>query len=912
MSAAEQIDIANPDCNQFSVYLSTLFEKSDFVTFRPIETWTELNKKRSRVLYDHVLTAPRDAWINGLMAKKVIAIAPEHANAFVGVCPRPNAGAGTFELAWQIQTVRCLWADIDGCSVEEALQRIRDAGLPEPTMIVSSGNGVHVYWMLTEPVLTGTPPIGVLQEWTDIKGKRRPIRYIIIDGEKVWLEDPTTGKSIPSNHPKLTEVAQRVQDTCQGIAAAIGGDHTQDLSRLLRMPDTLNRKNERNGVEPKPCVLVVADSSRRYSFESFAKFADQAPAKKRRENVARIQLPVVRRLSPAKTDTLNEKVFACSTAPDRSAADFHLCCWAIEKGVSKPDVWLACKDVGKFGERGEDYFESTWSSAEEVARSTIYTKLQVQNGLSEELTAGFPDNSSGDWNSVDAGSPDNGHGCSRPTIYVDSANLPVANTLEKMTKQLLSAGNCFSRTDQLVVIHDGTIRTVLSSQELAGLLSELVEFFFVDDGCGEFKPLPASYGNTWLNNHVQRRCLPIIKLFTRNPVYTEDWRLVAPGFDQNSGIYYAGPAVEPRHDTLHIDALLRDFCFKSPGDRTNYLGMLITTLLIPRFIGSKPAALFNGNQPELGKSILAQIIATLRDGHPAETATYNPNDEEFEKRLGAIVRRGVTTIIIDNAKGRTRSPRIESACLERSITDPILSFRLLGHSQEIRAENSHIFCITANTPDVSRDLITRSTVINLYHEGDPEHRVFSIPDPEGYAEKHRLELLGELIGMVERWKAAGMPMANSYSRFNKRGWASIVGGVLEANGEPDFLANAAEAATQLDETRREFAELVAVLADHPRGIWMASELVELCGKHGLLAADLGEGSARSLSTKMGTLMGRFVSESFTLDDGRSATFRRTPSRKGNTYQVFLKDQVPNVEAFAEPLPDLENAKGSAP
>ena len=189
--------------------------------------------------------------------------------------------------------------------------------------------------------------------------------------------------------------------------------------------------------------------------------------------------------------------------------------------------------------------------------------------------------------------------------------------------------------------------------------------------------------------------------------------------------------------------------------------MLLTAILVPRFIGSKPAVLFSGNQPELGKSILAQIIAILRDGHPAETATYNPNDEEFEKRLGAIVRRGVTTIIIDNAKGRGRNPRIESACLERSITDPILSFRLLGYSQEIRAENSHIFCVTANTPDVSRDLVTRSVVVNLYYEGNPERRTFSIADPEGYAQQHRLELLGELIGMVERWKAAGMPRATT-------------------------------------------------------------------------------------------------------------------------------------------------------
>ena len=85
--------------------------------------------------------------------------------------------------------------------------------------------------------------------------------------------------------------------------------------------------------------------------------------------------------------------------------------------------------------------------------------------------------------------------------------------------------------------------------------------------------------------------------------------------------------------------------------------------------------------------------------------------------------------------------------------------------------------------------------------------------------------------MVERWKAAGMPQANVHSRFNKRGWGTIVGGILEACGEPDFLANAEEAATSLDETRREFAELIGVLADHPQGTWTASELVDLCNRH---------------------------------------------------------------------------------
>jgi hypothetical protein len=68
----------------------------------------------------------------------------------------------------------------------------------------------------------------------------------------------------------------------------------------------------------------------------------------------------------------------------------------------------------------------------------------------------------------------------------------------------------------------------------------------------------------------------------------------------------------------------------------------------------------------------------------------------------------------------------------------------------------------------------------------------------------------------------------------------------------------------------------------------------------------------SLATKLGTLAGRFVTERFPLGDGRQATFRRSDGRKGKLYQVCVEDEVPNLDGFAEPMPNVENATGSAP
>ncbi|QDU44598.1 hypothetical protein Mal52_30830 [Symmachiella dynata] len=884
-------------------FLQTLFSESDTILFRPIETWVDSGRKRSRVDYHNTRYRKAEPELLRLNLLYLLRRAAEsNLNLFFGVCPRLGDD-GRFDLAWQIRTVRVLWSDIDHVTVDEAHERIAKSGLPIPTIIVNSGNGVHLYWLLDEPYLIDDvdDPPAVETEWTKTRdGRNRPRKYILEDGDKVFLDQR-------QHISRLSVKAEHLQNVLAGIASALDADHTTDLSRLLRLPGSLNRKDQRNGQEPIPTELVKCDATRKCSLSDFEPFIVESPIAKRAKQIVAMPLPHVRKPSPSKVDRLAELIAGSSIAEAgrRSEADFAVCCYAIRNGIAKEDVWAQVESVGKFAEQGRRYFDLTWDNAAYDSQVTKYDELQKRDVTKTLKADAVPQTACADVEG-DLEESDPNQSEMRPTIYVDPTTVQVGDTLHEVTDCLIQAGNCFNRTEQLIVINGTQTSSILSAAELAGLLNQHVEFLFVKDEAAEFKPFPSAYANTWLNNHREKTRLPVISLFTRNPVFTEDWRRVAPGFDAPTGIYYAGPPIDIRQGTKHLDHLLSDFCFKSIGDRTNFLGVLLTTLLVPRFIGSKPAVLLNGNQPGLGKSILAQIIATLRDGQPAETATYNPNDEEFEKRLGAIVRRGTTTIIIDNAKGRGRNPRIESACLERSVTDPILSFRLLGQSATIRAENSHIFCITANSPDVSRDLVTRSIVINLYHEGDPKRRGFSIADPEGYAQQYRTELLGELLGMVERWKYDGMPQANVHTRFNKRGWGNIIGGILATCDRQDFLSNADESASELDETRRDFSELISLIANHSQGTWTASQLAQLCGKHGLLVADLGEGSPRSLATKMGTIAGRFVAEPFLHNDGRAVVFQRSTDRKGNIYRVSFENNVPNLSPSAEPLPNLEN------
>jgi len=272
-------------------FLKALFASGDYILIRPIESWIEDKKKRSRVdyrgiRYFHVGLNGGNGWQNldrslRIFLKAIVRrSATERSNLFYGVCPRFGQGDGhtNYDQAWQICTVRALWCDIDQCTVDEARERIKAAGLPEPSIIVWSGNGCHLYWILALPFLIDDvgDPAPVFTEFIDQEPgkKKRPRKYILGQGgERLYLD-------IKRHVPALSAKAQLVQNVLSGITVRIGADHAFDLSRLLRLPGTMNRKDERNGRTPVPCELVECDPSRRYPFSVFAGFASASSDRK--------------------------------------------------------------------------------------------------------------------------------------------------------------------------------------------------------------------------------------------------------------------------------------------------------------------------------------------------------------------------------------------------------------------------------------------------------------------------------------------------------------------------------------------------------------------------------------------------------------------------------------------------------
>lgn len=133
-------------------------------------------------------------------------------NVYIGANPRREVGGSK---AADVLLARAVCADFDGGIVPaDALARIEAAGLPAPTVVLTSGGGTHCWWRLEEPLHD-------LAVWT---------------------------------------LAQK------GIARATGADPViSDAPRIMRLPGFVNHK-----YPDKPVAAIVdCDAARVYPVEVF-------------------------------------------------------------------------------------------------------------------------------------------------------------------------------------------------------------------------------------------------------------------------------------------------------------------------------------------------------------------------------------------------------------------------------------------------------------------------------------------------------------------------------------------------------------------------------------------------------------------------------------------------------------------
>jgi hypothetical protein len=164
---------------------------------------------------------------------------------------------------------------------------------------------------------------------------------------------------------------------------------------------------------------------------------------------------------------------------------------------------------------------------------------------------------------------------------------------------------------------------------------------------------------------------------------------------------------DAQRELNHLKELLSGFAFGSKLDLSVALAAIFTTVLRGAF-DIAPMVLFLAHVAGTGKSYLVDLISTIVRGRPCPVIAASRNEEEMEKRLGALLIESAPIISLDNLSFDLNSDVLCQMCTQRSIKT-----RVLGKSETPECEWKGTLFATGNNIRLVGDLTRRSLICNL-------------------------------------------------------------------------------------------------------------------------------------------------------------------------------------------------------
>ncbi|MHB9081975.1 MAG: hypothetical protein ACYC3X_31305 [Pirellulaceae bacterium] len=349
----------------------------------------------------------------------------------------------------------------------------------------------------------------------------------------------------------------------------------------------------------------------------------------------------------------------------------------------------------------------------------------------------------------------------------------------------------------LQVLPSGKTRLISKGSHLAPLIVDLIKMVVTKGGKVTSELPAANHLNAMLRSEKFLGQFRSVDVVTTRPFYLDDFTLVGPGYtDGGLGqrILYLGPEPHIADSTATIELFLKEMFFASDADRTNTVAAALTVLLHRHWLGQKPMILVTANRSHSGKGTITIFIC---GPVPKADLLYQEKDwpmrSEFHRQLQCNPEIGV--VLFDNVRCDSSGGRdgfIRSAFIESFVTTSELSLAPPGPSDAVIVENHFVVMINANDGRFSPDMLNRSLQIHIATQGNVHERETLIGNPKlEFLPANRDQIEAELLGMIERWKAAGRPLDNNV-RHSMSPWAKTIGGILEVNGFHDFLGNVTE------------------------------------------------------------------------------------------------------------------------
>lgn len=259
-----------------------------------------------------------------------------------------------------------------------------------------------------------------------------------------------------------------------------------------------------------------------------------------------------------------------------------------------------------------------------------------------------------------------------------------------------------------------------------------------------------------------------------------------PGYDNITGILYVPncefPPIPPRptrddagRAVAELLAIVQDFPFKAEAHRMAWLAGCLTPYARFGFEGPAPLFAFDANAPGVGKSMLADVVATLATGRRMARTTYPDSDDEMRKQILSIALSGDRLMLIDNIPS---GMALGGGAIDGALTGTTYKGRILGRS-EMSAEMPlyAVWYATGNNLALKGDALRRVIPCRLETtEERPEERDgFAVSgDLLAHVRANRGRLVACALTILRAYHVAGRPDARLKPFGSFEQWALSV------------------------------------------------------------------------------------------------------------------------------------------
>ncbi len=294
------------------------------------------------------------------------------------------------------------------------------------------------------------------------------------------------------------------------------------------------------------------------------------------------------------------------------------------------------------------------------------------------------------------------------------------------------------------------------------------------------------------------------------------------GYDKATGWLHrpscAYPAVRDAPTQADASEALRalrevwcDFPWASAAEAYVPLAAVLALLARPAIRGAVPAHVFDASTRGSGKTLIADVIATLVTGRDAPRKSWPERDEEIEKVLGAYALRGARLIAWDNVHTVFGGGPLDAVL---TATDRV-ELRVLGRSEVATLRWRAVTLAGGNNVQLGADTTRRCLVARLEPDVErPEERTgYRHPDLVGWVRAERPRLVCAALTILRGHAVAGRPDMGIQRWGSFDDWRAIVAAAIVWAGGADVIGCRASGDGERDP---EAGALAVVLAELPR------------------------------------------------------------------------------------------------